>query len=245
MPKRSSSTKKKVTKKSAMKKRVVSARTMKVATRVTPKKVVKKVEAPKPATVQHNKKIRKIGFSLSSMKIGIQMLVAFSAVGVIFLLGTVDQNIFSTRQSDAQGTVALVRNTATIGLSYTRPLSLGVLVARNAQGALYTSIENNGNETITVNVPSDWRRQEVSGTTLENVVAGVPTFGFTAWSLPAHATIKLSAASVPDALFFDTDAESTAAITLQTVRVEGEDSAASQRVILVQKNALVPLWVQE
>lgn len=229
-----------------MNRRVSTVKTVKVATRVVPTPVLKKAVQVKATTTAHNSKIRKLGFSLSSLQAGVQMVIALSAVGFIFLLGTVDQNIFSTRESRAEeATQNLIRNTMTVGLSYKRPLNLSVLIARKANDAMYASIENAGNEEIVVSVPSDWRREEVKGTSLDRVVAGVPTFGFTAWTFPAGATVTFTASRVPDAIFFDTASTATAAINLVTALVQGDDSSINKRVVLLQKQVLAPLWGQE
>lgn len=232
---------------SGMKKRVSVRRTAKpVVRKVVAKKVNTKKATAKPVAASHTKGLRRVGFSLKPLHLGMHAVIAVSAIGALFILGAVDQERFSTRISDAMGlteTNDIVRNTATIGLEYKSPLTLDVLIARKTEAG-YVSLSNTSSEDIVISVPSDWKRLEVTGTSLDHVVAGVPTFGFTSWTLPADAGVKFSSSSAPEAIFFSTVSTATAAITLRTVDLNGELSTADTKVVLVKSQALAPLWIE-
>jgi|GEM_PF-5726511 len=217
--------------------------------KITPKKSVstqsakksrRVVKAVKPA---HKASLKKVGFSLRSLNLGMHLVIAGSAVGTMMILGAINHDLFSTRSSDAQGIRQIIKNTATIGLEYTRPSQFSMLVGRKLHAG-YITFSNDSTEAITINVPSDWKLLEVSGTSLSAVITGVPTFGFTSRLIPARANLKFESSNVPDAIFFTTPSEATAAITIKTVDLSGETSTADSKVVLLKSKNLFPLWVQ-
>lgn len=171
------------------------------------------------------------------LHLGMHLLIAGSAVAVLVLLGVVERNTFATRISDAADDVP-----ATIGLEHTSPLSLSILFARK-EHAGYVSIANGSSETIHVNLPSTWTRTEVTGAPLSEVKQEIPVFGFVRWTLPGKAGMKLILPKAPGAVFFDSVSPATAAIDLKTIDLVTLN--VSNRMVLVQKQTLVPLWTQE
>lgn len=171
-----------------------------------------------------------------SMHLGMHLIIAGSAICVMLLLGVIERNTFATRQSAAEDTMPV-----TIGLEHTAPLSMSVLFARK-ENAGYVSITNQSNETIGINLPSTWTRTEVTGASLADVKQDIPVFGFSRWTLPGNAGIKLLMPSAPDAVFFDSTSTSTAAVDLKTIDLGS--LGVTNKVVLVQKQTLVPLWGQ-
>jgi hypothetical protein len=171
-----------------------------------------------------------------SLHLGMHLIIAGSAICVILLLGVIEKNTFATKLSNAEDAVP-----ATIGIEHNAPLSMSILFARK-EGAGYVSITNQSSETIHINLPSSWSRTEVTGTTLKEVTQDIPVFGFSRWTLPGKAGMKLLMPSAPNAVFFDSTSTSTAAIDLKAIDLT--TLGVSNKVVLVQKQTLVPLWGQ-
>ncbi len=172
-----------------------------------------------------------------SLHLGMHLTIATSAILVLMLLGIVDRVTFATLGSKAAEPTPM-----TIGIEHEGPVTLSVLVARK-QLAGYTSIINQSNETVHISVPSDWKRSEVTGVPLADVVQDIPVFGFTRWKLPAHAGIKMLMDESPASLFFDSSSLATAAINLQTIDLT--NLRANSKVVLLKNQALVQLWGNE
>jgi len=163
-----------------------------------------------------------------------QLTIAGSAIALLLLLGVIDRATFAT----LPGKAATIPP-ATIGIEHDRPLQLSVLIARKERAG-YASFVNQSDETIHLSVPSLWMRSEVTGVPLAQVTSDIPVFGFTRWTLPAHAGIKMLLPQAPESLFFDSVSSSTAAIDLQTINLT--NLTADSRVVLLQKQLLVNLW---
>jgi hypothetical protein len=204
--------------------------------------VLRKASRPakrtKVSAVQAKRVATKKTFTIRSLHIGTHLAIAGSAIAVLLLLGYVDRNTFATLASHATGQ----SNTATIGLEHDQPLKLSVIIARK-DGAGYASITNNTPNTVHISTPSAWNRVEVTGAPITSVVQEIPVFGFTRWTLPPNAGIRLFMPSVPDAVFFDSPSPVTAAVELQAVDLN--TSLVNNRVVLVQKQALANLWTTE
>jgi hypothetical protein len=217
--------------------------------KITSKKASKKISAARKPAITAKKAIKKLPVkakkqtavavraSSRSSEIGMQFIIAGSAICVMLLLGAVAKNTFSTRTSDAANAVP-----STIGLEHNGPLSLSILFARK-EDAGYMSITNESTETIAVSLPSGWKRTEVTGTGLDNVKQEIPVFGFTRWTLPGKAGMKLLTPDVPSAVFFDSTSASTAAVDLKTIDLT--TLKVDSKVVLVQQQTLVPLWIGE
>jgi len=208
--------------------------------KIAAKKKVKRVVMVRAASSsqKHRKTILRLGFSMRSLHLGTHFFIAVAAFGVLALLGAIDHDKFATRLSSAK-----LENSATIALEYEGPLSISMLVARKP-GAGYASLTN-GNQQIVLHVPSSWTRTEVTGASLSDVRAGVPTFGFTSWTLPPRAGIKFSVPSMPETLIFSTTSSATAAINLKTVDLAEGAADAGSRVVLLKGTAAAPLWIGE
>jgi len=213
------------------------------------KKTVKKtMSARKPATVKSvtemkaSKPMKAPRLTMTpiaakparNLHLGMHVIIAGSAICVMLLLGVIERNTFATLQGDAEDAVPV-----TIGLEHDGPLSMSVLFARK-ENAGYVSITNQSSETIRINLPSNWSRTEVTGADLKDVAQDIPVFGFSKWTLPGKAGIKLLMPSAPSAVFFDSVSTSTAAIDLKTIDLA--TLGVTNKVVLVQKQTLVPLW---
>lgn len=187
----------------------------KVTTTVTPKKT-----APKAR----------------SLHLGMHLIIAGSAIAVLLLLGIIERNTFSTRGTNAEVVPS------TIGLEHSAPLSLSMLFAKKDHAG-YVSITNESNETIHLSVPSDWTRTEVTGADIKDVTHEIPVFGFTRWTLPGKAGIKMLQPESPAAIFFDSQSTATAAVDVKSIDLT--TMSVTNKVVLVQHQTLVPLWGQE
>lgn len=167
--------------------------------------------------------------------LGIQLAIAGSAVIVLVLLSALERNTFATKPGDAAAPPV------TIGLEHEAPLSLTVLFAKKEKSG-YVSLVNLSGENIHINVPSHWKRSEVTGTDIANVVQEIPVFGFTRYSLPAGAGVKMLLPESPTSVFFDSTSDAITTVDLKTVDLTTSDT--DRRVLLLQKQLLVPLWTK-
>ncbi len=224
------------------------------AKKTSAKKAPKKIVARKPVTALHSVKVTKkitqavkplmtqaprtlvaVKKPTRNLHLGMHAIIAGSAICVMLLLGIAEREVFSTNLSSAEDSVPV-----TIGLEHTAPLSLSVLFAKK-ENAGYVSISNHSSETIHLNLPSSWKRTEVTGADLKDVMQGIPNFGFSRWTLPGKAGMKLLMDSAPSAVFFDSVSSATAAVDLKTIDLT--TMGVSNKIVLVQKQTLVPLWV--
>lgn len=213
-------------------------RKKKTPARATKKKIVVVYRTTKKIPAGRlTRKASKGGFSLKKMHLGMHLVIAGSAMAVLLIMSAVDRGTFATGSGNAQEVA-----TSTIGLEHGAPLSLTILFARK-DGAGYVSIENRSPDAVKISLPSDWKRTEVSGAELKNVAGELPVFGFTRWTLPAHAGIKLSLPAAPDSIFFDSASDTTAIVDMTMVDLP--QNLALRKVVLVQKQALVKLWSEQ
>ena len=191
--------------------------------------ITKKSSSEAKKTVSHPMKQTK-----REWHIGMQLLIAGSAVAVLMILGIVDRVTFSTLGSLAEQPMP-----ATIGIEHQNPVRLSIIIARKNDSG-HVSIVNQSDELIHISVPSGWYRQEVSGAPLTSVVQDIPVLGFTRWTMPGHAGIKMFVPNAPAAFFFDSSSESSAEVDLQTIDLN--DSSTTSRVLLLKDKALARLW---
>lgn len=169
--------------------------------------------------------------------IGVQLLIAGCAIALLLVLGIVERTTFSTNPGKAASATPV-----TIGIEHERRTTLNIVFAR--KGVLgYVSITNMSADDVYLSLPSSWQRTEVVGAPIASVTHEIPVFGFVRWKLPARAGIRLEVDSAPGAVFFDSVAASVTAIDLKMIDLTTD--SASSKVILVQKQALVPLWGSE
>lgn len=174
----------------------------------------------------------------SAMNLAMHLVIAGSAATVLLLLGVVESSTFSTAKSTAEGTLPV-----SIGLEYDSPLSVSAIFAKK-ENVGYLSFTNRSSKTIHVSFPSSWRRTEVSGAPIADFASEIPVFGFTRWTIPAYAGIKMLLPEAPSAVLFDSTSVHTAAIELSLVNLD--TLSQSSRVVLLLKQALVPfLWESE
>ncbi len=171
------------------------------------------------------------------MNVAMHLLIAGSAIAVLLLLGVVESGTFSTGKSKAQGNVPV-----SIGLEHEGPLSVSALFAKK-ENVGYLSFTNRSSATIHVSFPSSWRRTEVSGAPIAEFESDIPVFGFTRWNIPPYAGIKMILPEAPSAVLFDSSSKFTAAVELSMVDLDTLNQ--SDRVLLVQRQALAPLWEGE
>lgn len=170
-----------------------------------------------------------------SYHLGMQLAIAASAVVVLVLLSAIERNTFATKPGDAAAPPV------TIGLEHEAPLSLTILFAKKETSG-YVSLANLSGESIHISVPSRWKRSEVTGTDISNVVQEVPVFGFTRYSLPPGAGMKMLLPESPSSVLFDSTSDAIATIDLKTVDLT--TSQMNRRVLLLQKQLLAPLWIE-
>lgn len=171
-------------------------------------------------------------------EVGAHLTVAGSAMVVLLLMSAFDSSKFATLLSFAsvsqQTTVS-----ETIGLEYTKPATVTMMIARKSGAGLVT-ITNTSDSAIKMSLPQHWGRMEVKGGLLSDVIAELPSFGYVRWTIPGNVTVTYSASEVPTTINFESPSSMTAAIHLTTVDLPSND--AQSKVVLLQKKASVQLW---
>ncbi len=200
------------------------------------KAVAPQLRIPAMRKVTTTVALKKAAPKARSLHLGMHLIIAGSAIAVLLLLGIIERNTFATRGTNAEVVPS------TIGLEHSAPLSLSMLFAKKDHAG-YVSITNESNETIHLSVPSDWTRTEVTGADIKDVTHEIPVFGFTRWTLPGKAGIKMLQPESPAAIFFDSQSQATAAVDVKSIDLT--TMSVSNKVVLVQKQTLVPLWGQE
>lgn len=207
------------------------------------KKVTKRVTKSRALVAQRNRGQIKKKIQTTERKklrdlVGIQMIIAGSAVAVLVFLGIIQQSTFATGRSSAAEVTPV-----TIGIEHRTPVKIGVVFARKEKAG-YVALQNNSDEVIYLSLPSTWHRTEVMGVTLADVTSEIPVFGFVRWKLPAHSGMRMLLPSAPSSVFFDSRSEAIASIEMQMIDLTTLSS--EKRVSLIQKEgALVQLWGQE
>lgn len=207
------------------------------------KSVTKKVTKNQAPTALRNrgqikKKIQKTEKKNLRDLVGIQMIIAGSAVAVLLFLGVIQQSTFATGRSSAAEVTPV-----TIGIEHSTPVKIGVVFARKEKAG-YVALQNNSDEVIHLSLPSTWHRTEVMGATLAEVTSEIPVFGFVRWKLPAHSGMRMLLPSAPSSVFFDSRSEAVASIEMQMIDLKTLSS--TKRVTLIQKEgATVNLWNDE
>ena len=209
------------------KKKIVAARKAAPVKSAAVKKAAAPIAKTAPAVTMKAKKPAR------SLHLGVQLAIAGSAIAVLLLLAAVERNVFATRGSDAAAVPV------TISLEHESPLSLSLLFAKK-ETAGYVSIRNGSTEDIHVSVPSSWMRSEVTGAEISDVKSDIPVFGFTRWSLPKGAGMKMLLPESPEAVFIDSTSNAVTAVDLKAIDLT--TSQVSNKVVLVQKQSLIRLW---
>lgn len=170
--------------------------------------------------------------------LGIQLVIAGSAITVLLFLGVIQQSIFATNRSSAAEITPV-----TIGIEHQTPIKLSVVFARK-DTAGYVALQNNSDETIHLSLPSSWHRTEVMGASIADITSEIPVFGFVRWKIPAHSGMRMLLPSAPSRVFFDSRSEAIASIEMQMIDLKTLSS--TKRVTLIQKEgATVNLWNDE
>lgn len=201
-----------------------------------PAKMMKKGSKAQPTKII-TAESRTIISTFKKFRLGTHLLIAGSAIAVLMLLATVERNTFATRGTNAEDVLPV-----SIGLEHNSPLSLSVLVARKEKAG-YISIANQSSETVHISVPSDWTRTEVTGARISDVTSAIPVFGFTRWTIPGNAGIKMLVPTSPDVILFDSASSAVTAVDLKAIDLT--ESTTTSKVVLVQKQAIVNLWDNE
>ena len=189
------------------------------------------------AVTQKKKSVPRVSIAEKGVHLGMHLLIASSAVAVLLLLGIIDRGHFSTILSRAQESLPV-----TITLEHTRPLKMSMIVARKPSAG-YIEVSNDSDTAMHISLPAPWKRTEVTGVAMDEVTKDFPKLNSARWLLPPHAGMKMLLPSAPDAILFENDASTTAAVNLQTVDLATLET--TKRVVLLQTQALVTLWTTE
>lgn len=155
-----------------------------------------------------------------------------ATIGVIaiVLLG-----VFSVSKGN---TATVTSNVVDIGIEHKKPLSLSFEIGVLDSMATAEFIADS-DETISISVPSTWKRHEVQNASIEDVTSDPPSLGFTRWHLPAGAGISFRILSAPESILIHNPSE--VPLKLDVVRVDLMTEEVVRETVLIQSDT-TKLW---
>jgi len=133
---------------------------------------------------------------------------------------------------------ALSQGAADIGVEHAEPLSMRLeYVMRN--NAALVRIAHSGSGIVSISVPADWQRSEVSGAPLADFRNDDPSFGFVRWHFPPRTSMTFSVRQAPDHIVVHNP--SRAALKLISAKVDLQDGSVQRDIFLIQDTA-VEIW---
>ena len=130
---------------------------------------------------------------------------------------------------------ALLRDTADIGVEHASPLSLYIEVGRLSNSAMI-DMYSDTTETVKISVPSEWSLREVRNATVDDIASDEPTFGFTRWSVPAHAGVSFYAPNGPESIMLHNPSGVQMKVNISNIDIEAQ--TVERNVLLVTNNSV-------
>jgi hypothetical protein len=132
----------------------------------------------------------------------------------------------------------LRQGTVDIGIEHSQPLSVRMEYSvRNTNGIM--RIGSDSSETISISLPEQWERGEVTGAPLSALRKDDPMFGYTRWHVPEKTTITFKIPKVPEHIVLHNP--STAPLKLTVAKVDLETGAIEKDILLI-RDSTVPIW---
>ena len=132
----------------------------------------------------------------------------------------------------------LRQGTVDIGIEHSEPLAVRMEYSvRNTHGIM--RIGSNSSETISISLPEQWERGEVTGAPLSQLRKDSPMFGYVRWHVPEKTTLTFKIPKVPEHMVLHNP--STAPLKLTVAKVDLETGTIEKDVLLV-RDSTVPIW---
>lgn len=106
-------------------------------------------------------------------------------------------------------------------------------------GTAIIEFRNDGEHTVLLSLPDNWKRREVRGARLEDFGPTQTGLGYIRWTLPAKATISMAASVAPRHLTLHHPTASPLKVELQ--RIDLERDSVDRNVLLIQSSK-ARLW---
>ena len=168
----------------------------------------------------------------ASMSLRFHTILSLGALALILSIAV------QTVEKSPRLRAALTHGTVDIGIEHSNPLSVRFEYVTK-DGAAIVRIAHSSDEIVSISVPEDWKRGEVSGALLKKVRKDEPIFGFVRWHFPAHTSIAFSIRKAPEHIVIHNP--SMASLKLTTSNVNLLDGTVEKNVLLVQDSA-VKIW---
>jgi len=166
------------------------------------------------------------------MSLRSHIIVSLGALALI--LGIATQVIEQSPRMRA----SLLQGTVDIGVEHSAPLSMRFEYTAR-EGSAIVRIAHDSNETISVSVPSDWKRGEVSGAPIADIRKDPPMFGFVRWHFPPRTSITFSLQQAPEHIVMHNP--SLATLKLTTANVDLLDGTVQRDIFLIQ-DSTIRIW---
>ncbi|MBU0767227.1 hypothetical protein KKF55_05650 [Patescibacteria group bacterium] len=125
-----------------------------------------------------------------------------------------------------------------IGVEHEFPLSIALSVSE-LKGSGLLDIKQEGEEVVSISLPSSWQRKEVRNVSLSEVTEESASFGFKRYQLPAGASVTFAISQYPDTLLIHNPSGITMKVDLKIVDLQTNTVEAN--VVLVQDSP-AQLW---
>ena len=125
-----------------------------------------------------------------------------------------------------------------IGVEHELPLSLTFSVSE-LRGSGLIDIKQEGEEIVSISLPSSWQRKEVRNVPLSEITEENTSFGFKRYQIPAGASVTFAIPQYPDTLLVHNPSGITMKVALTMVDLQ--TNTVETDVVLVQDSP-AQLW---
>ena len=121
-----------------------------------------------------------------------------------------------------------------IGIEHTRPVSVFLETSFSRNTGIF-DMSHDGDETISLLLPTTWQRREVRNAPLDSMTSEESIFGFTRWHIPSGATVSFLMSSAPRGFSFHNPTLVPLKIDIEKIDIEA--GTVDHDVLLVQEKA--------
>lgn len=191
----------------------------------------------KKQTRKASKPTRKRAVQSSLLRsLGVQAAIAASALVVLSSLSYVERGIFATLPGQAEGKQDV---TTEIAVEFEGKAAMQLTFARKGTAG-FVRIDGDALQKTRVSLPAEWTRAEVYGATLSEITREEPQLGFTRWTIPAGAGMRMTINQIPDVVTFLTPGSGIASLDIASVDLlTGETNRQAK---ILQTETSVALW---
>ena len=117
-----------------------------------------------------------------------------------------------------------------IGIEHNLPAILDLTISRVRDGARIEILQQSG-ESMLLSLPDTWRRGEVRGARIIDIISEDPTFGFARWTIPPDVSVSFMVDTAPEQIVV----HNPSAVPLQVLvtDIDLAEETVSRDVVLI------------